>query len=144
MAGSKSMHQQTNLPTFLTPKWVNFGFFGHFLHFFFIFLEKSLEVMIFCVPLQSQTKRTRLKCGSSSVGRAQPCQGWGREFEPRLPLQKRSAEMLTLYYENLTRRGTIIFRSSFTKVGFFLFIVPLSQKMSMKTCVLMDIFISSA
>ncbi len=24
--------------------------------------------------------------GSSSVGRAQPCQGWGREFESRLPL----------------------------------------------------------
>ena len=27
-------------------------------------------------------------------GRAQPCQGWGREFESRFPLQK-SAEMLT-------------------------------------------------
>ena len=26
-------------------------------------------------------------CGSSSVGRAQPCHGWGREFEPRFPLQ---------------------------------------------------------
>gem|GEM_PF-3214093 len=26
-------------------------------------------------------------CGSSSVGRASPCQGEGREFEPRLPLQ---------------------------------------------------------
>ena len=24
--------------------------------------------------------------GNSSVGRAQPCQGWGREFESRLPL----------------------------------------------------------
>ena len=24
--------------------------------------------------------------GSSSVGRAQPCQGWGREFESRFPL----------------------------------------------------------
>ena len=23
---------------------------------------------------------------NSSVGRAQPCQGWGREFESRLPL----------------------------------------------------------
>ena len=30
-------------------------------------------------------------CRSSSVGRAQPCQGWGREFEPRLLLQKRSS-----------------------------------------------------
>ena len=27
------------------------------------------------------------KRGNSSVGRAQPCQGWGREFEPRFPLQ---------------------------------------------------------
>jgi hypothetical protein len=27
-------------------------------------------------------------CGRSSVGRAQPCQGWGREFESRRPLQK--------------------------------------------------------
>ena len=25
--------------------------------------------------------------GSSSVGRAQPCQGWGREFESRFPLK---------------------------------------------------------
>ena len=26
-------------------------------------------------------------CENSSVGRAQPCQGWGREFESRLPLK---------------------------------------------------------
>ena len=26
--------------------------------------------------------------GNSSVGRAQPCQGWGREFESRFPLLK--------------------------------------------------------
>ena len=25
--------------------------------------------------------------GNSSAGRAQPCQGWGREFESRFPLQ---------------------------------------------------------
>ena len=31
-----------------------------------------------------------INCGNSSVGRAQPCQGWGREFEPRFPLQGRS------------------------------------------------------
>ena len=28
-----------------------------------------------------------MNCGNSSVGRAQPCQGWGREFEPRFPLK---------------------------------------------------------
>jgi hypothetical protein len=27
-------------------------------------------------------------CGNSSVGRAQPCQGWGREFESRFPLHE--------------------------------------------------------
>merc|ERR1712000_351774 len=27
------------------------------------------------------------KSGNNSVGRAQPCQGWGREFESRFPLQ---------------------------------------------------------
>ena len=27
-------------------------------------------------------------CGHGSVGRAQPCQGWGRGFEPRCPLQQ--------------------------------------------------------
>ena len=26
-------------------------------------------------------------CGNSSVGRAQPCQGWGRQFESGFPLQ---------------------------------------------------------
>jgi hypothetical protein len=28
-------------------------------------------------------------CGSSSVGRAIPCQGIGREFEPLFPLHKK-------------------------------------------------------
>ncbi len=32
-------------------------------------------------------KMRTLFCGNSSVGRAQPCQGWGREFESRFPLQ---------------------------------------------------------
>ena len=35
-------------------------------------------------------------CGNSSVGRARPCQGRGREFESRLPLRKR-AERLFCY-----------------------------------------------
>ena len=30
--------------------------------------------------------RNAKQCGNSSVGRAQPCQGWGREFESRFPL----------------------------------------------------------
>ena len=37
----------------------------------------------------SATKKTySLSSGSSSVGRARPSQGRGREFEPRLPLHK--------------------------------------------------------
>ena len=28
------------------------------------------------------------RCGNSSVGRARPCQGRGREFESRLPLEE--------------------------------------------------------
>ena len=31
-------------------------------------------------------------CGNSSVGRAQPCQGWGREFESRFPLKIKGLE----------------------------------------------------
>ena len=29
--------------------------------------------------------------GNSSVGRAQPCQGWGREFETRFPLHHKDS-----------------------------------------------------
>ena len=32
--------------------------------------------------------QAKIISGSSSVGRARPCQGRGREFEPRFPLQK--------------------------------------------------------
>ena len=28
-----------------------------------------------------------MECGTSSAGRARPCQGRGHEFEPRVPLQ---------------------------------------------------------
>ena len=35
--------------------------------------------------------RNPANCGNSSVGRAQPCQGWGREFESRFPLNGRSS-----------------------------------------------------
>ena len=83
------------------------GFSRKFCDFFRKKLQKNLQVIKKYLPLQSQTKRTGT-CRSSSVGRAQPCQGWGREFEPRLLLQKKqvssnadfrfekeSAEMLT-------------------------------------------------
>ncbi len=52
-----------------------------------IFAKKfggNKKMPTFAIPNETNTFET---CGSSSVGRAQPCQGWGREFEPRLPLQ---------------------------------------------------------
>ena len=41
---------------------------------------------IFTQRAQQKISSLRSKRGNSSVGRAQPCQGWGREFEPRFPL----------------------------------------------------------
>ena len=38
-------------------------------------------------PLHGR-KVALLICGNSSVGRAQPCQGWGRGSESRFPLQE--------------------------------------------------------
>ncbi len=38
--------------------------------------------------LQSLNRNVGLLCGSSSVGRASPCQGEGREFESRFPLRQ--------------------------------------------------------
>ena len=45
--------------------------------------------MHFCLYLHHQNERaiSSKKRESSSVGRAQPCQGWGREFESRLSLK---------------------------------------------------------
>ena len=36
---------------------------------------------------RSRLLRYRARCGRGSAGRAQPCQGWGRGFESRRPLQ---------------------------------------------------------
>ena len=38
------------------------------------------------VTWEFESPPLHLFCGNSSVGRAQPCQGWGREFESRFPL----------------------------------------------------------
>ena len=37
--------------------------------------------------LKKEAKILPSQCGNSSAGRAIPCQGIGREFEPRFPLQ---------------------------------------------------------
>ena len=46
--------------------------------------------------------------GNSSVGRAQPCQGWGREFESRFPLQKITRNLLIVFYSLIVRESTAI------------------------------------
>ena len=54
----------------------------------FFFVKKSQKVWRFKIYsyLCNPKRKARVKCGNSSVGRAQPCQGWGREFESRFPL----------------------------------------------------------
>ena len=39
-------------------------------------------------PCPAQSDGLYRQCGNSSVGRAQPCQGWGRGSESRFPLQR--------------------------------------------------------
>ena len=64
------------------------------------FFDFSCTVKIFALYLHSQSGNMvatfKNYCGNSSVGRAQPCQGWGREFESRFPLWKSSS------YRNVT------------------------------------------
>jgi hypothetical protein len=46
-----------------------------------------------------------LFCGNSSAGRARPCQGRGREFESRFPLQNLEAPVFPgfLYFERVKK-----------------------------------------
>ena len=55
-----------------------------------VFRSKSGSCESDCLFL-CQTRQFIPYCGNSSVGRAQPCQGWGREFESRFPLKRRSS-----------------------------------------------------
>ena len=65
------------------------------------FFDFSCTVKIFALYLHSQSGNMvatfKNYCGNSSVGRAQPCQGWGREFESRFPLNKKSQRNLRLF-----------------------------------------------
>ena len=49
---------------------------------------RDLKSLAHCGRVGSSPTRGTTS-GSSSVGRAQPCQGWGREFESRFPLKTR-------------------------------------------------------
>ena len=77
---------------------------------FSLFLKKNAKkfgslifVRTFAIPNEKNGTKRR----SSSVGRAQPCQGWGREFEPRLLLQNKIKGHLrmTLNFEKYSPDG---------------------------------------
>ncbi len=55
------------VPSFFQPRWK----------------KERTNLFAFCKNLCYNPQR---RCGSGSVGRAAPCQGAGRGFEPRLPL----------------------------------------------------------
>ena len=60
-------------------------------------LEHSAEVTNFApAKTPERVKATTSPRGNSSVGRAQPCQGWGREFESRFPLTSKQVFSFTL------------------------------------------------
>ena len=51
-------------------------------------------------PTFKEKKQFKILCGSGSVGRALPCQGKGRGFEPRLPLHEILEQGIFLISEN--------------------------------------------
>ena len=54
------------------------------------------------------------QCGNSSVGRARPCQGRGREFESRFPLffsKKPNRKVGLFYFKSLKIKSVIFGRS---------------------------------
>ena len=60
------------------------------MHIFFKKIEEkfgnSEKSSTFALAFRGMLLSNRKNCGNSSVGRAQPCQGWGRGFESRFPL----------------------------------------------------------
>ena len=58
--------------------------------FFFKKIEEkfgnSEKSSTFALAFRGMLLSNRKNCGNSSVGRAQPCQGWGRGSESRFPL----------------------------------------------------------
>ena len=89
-------------------------------------------------------------CGNSSVGRAQPCQGWGRGFESRFPLNfiKVPAQVVKLVYTLLWggsgRKAVWVrvsscaqdFRDAFFKcISFFAFPLKKTQSKASKSTI---------
>ena len=49
-------------------------------------MGQTVNLLVFTFGGSNPSPPTQQFCGNSSVGRARPCQGRGREFESRLPL----------------------------------------------------------
>ena len=77
--------------------------------YFKFFLKKfwRLKFLLYLCTRNPIERLAALKhiCGNSSVGRAQPCQGWGREFESRFPLTKRRRQLTAVFFlfDTMTR-----------------------------------------
>ena len=75
---------------------------------------RDLKSLAHCGRVGSSPTRGTIS-GSSSVGRAQPCQGWGREFESRFPLNSSETPDLWIgrcYFKSLKDNGLIFWAFS--------------------------------
>jgi hypothetical protein len=50
-------------------------------------MGQTVNLLAYAYGGSNPSLPTQFKCENSSVGRAQPCQGWGREFESRFSLK---------------------------------------------------------
>ena len=72
--------------------------------------SRAMEVYLHCRGAAQNAENSGGICGNSSVGRAQPCQGWGREFESRFPLQNTTEQVIfgwPLILKNNTQHNTL-------------------------------------
>ena len=81
-------------------------------------------------PPRNQHIFRRKICGNSSVGRARPCQGRGREFESRFPLQTKKASLLRGFFVVRPGRTT---KKSADRTGLHSFVCHASLPMRART-----------
>ena len=74
---------------------------------------------IFAPPYRSLV--LNVNCGSSSFGRARPCQGRGGRFEPGLPLRSSSCRLGGGFFLGLQFRRVVIGRNVPINIGGFSF-----------------------
>ena len=63
-----------------------------------IFVPANGKVYFHAMSAAENAEFCETKRGNSSVGRAQPCQGWGREFESRLPLYRNEQDIVPAFF----------------------------------------------